>query len=204
MRDKFSELVAQGFASFNYTNISKDVPEQDPICRMYNNVFSIPTDTHMSMLEDGTRIITGHMIANDLVWNKFVCSYCWFAVDFRHSGAWSLCDFLYKHGLCGKKTTLNGDIVYAVTPIDYTQDQCLPCKCPSCATTSESNIPTPVSFLTNSGNKLHMLECFKSDNIQGVVENMNNSIWVKGNHWVVFENQIVGLVGDKVYKLNLE
>lgn len=201
MRDKFSDLMAQGFASFNYTPVLKEIPEQDPICRMYNNVFSIPSDTHMSMLEDGTRIITGHMIANDLVWNKFVCSYCWFAVDFRHSGAWSLCDFLYKHGLCGQKTTLNGDVVYAIKPIESGN---MPCKCPSCATTSESNIPTPISFLTNSGNKLHILECFKGDNIQNVIENMNNSVWVKGNQWVVFENQIVGLVGNKVYKLNID
>lgn len=200
MRDKFSDLVAQGFASFDYTPISKDIPEQDPICRMYNNVFSIPTDTHMSMLDDGTRVITGHMIANDLVWNKFLCSYCWFAVDFRQSGAWSLCDFFYRHGLKGEKSILNGDIVYKVTPIE-TRDEI--CKCPLQAVTSESNIPTPISFLTNSGNKLHILECFNGNAAQ-VVENMNNSVWVKGNHWVVFENQIVGLVGDKVYKLNLK
>ena len=83
MRDKFSELIKQGVAEFNYTPISKNVPEADPICRMYNNIFSIPTDTHMSITDNGDRVITGHMI-NTANWENF-CSSCF------------CCSFLFSH-----------------------------------------------------------------------------------------------------------
>lgn len=200
MRNKFTDLINQGVASFDYTPIVSDKPEMDPICRMYNNIFSIPSDTHMSMLEDGTRVITGHMINNDIVWERFMCSWHWGTVDFRQSGTWSLCDFLYNHGLKGEKSVLNGDVIYKVTQIESSDEIC---KCPLHARTSESDIPVPVTLLTNSGNKLHLTECFNGNATQ-VVENMNNSVWVKGNQWVVFENQIIGLVGNKVYKLNIK
>ena len=87
MRDKFSELIDKGVASFNYVPLTGNVPEQDPVCRAYNNIFSIPTDTHMSCLEDGRRVITGHMIKTD-DWNKFINSTCWGAVCFISTGFW--------------------------------------------------------------------------------------------------------------------
>lgn len=203
MRNKFSELVKQGIASFNYTPISHDTPEQDPICRMYNNIYSIPSDTHMSCLDDGSRVITGHMI-NTPQWSVFCRSCAWAAVDFRTSGCWSLCDFLYKHGLKGEISTLNGDVVYKVIPFtpDEKEEVKSSCSCPMTCNTLESRIPIPITSLTNSGNKLHLLECFNNP-IEKVVEKMNESVWIKGNNWVPFENNIVGLIGDQIYILEV-
>ena len=95
MRDKFSELINQGVAKFEYTPTIGSIPEQDPVCRAYNNIFSIPSDTHMSCLPDGNRVITGHMI-NTPKWESFVCSPFWGAVDFRTTGYWCLCDFFLQ------------------------------------------------------------------------------------------------------------
>lgn len=198
MRDKFSDLIKAGVASFNYTALTSDIPDTDPICRQYNNIFSIPSDTHMSMLEDGTRVITGHMI-NTGQWCEFCHSWHWGAVDFRTSGVWCLCEFLCKHGLEGILASLNGDVVYKIIP--KTNDDVCPI-CPNNTYKNESLIPHQISELTNSGNKLHIIECFKQD-IDTTIKNLNESIWVKGNNWVKAENHIIGLIGEDVYKINI-
>lgn len=195
MRDKFSELIKQGVAEFKYTNISKGVPEADPICRMYNNIFSIPSDTHMNCLEDGRRVITGHMINTDK-WCMFVQSCCWGAVDFRTSGTWSVCDFLFRNGLEGKMGTLNGDVVYFVTPMSEEDRKAL---MKAQVITTESNIPMPITVLTTTGDMMHIKECFDCNDIKETVRRMNESTRVIGNNWVPTENGIAGLVGDKVY-----
>lgn len=195
MRDRFSELIKQGVAEFKYTNISKDTPEQDPICRMYNNIFSIPSDTHMSCLEDGRRVITGHMINTDN-WGKFIISCFWGAVNFRTAGTWSVCDFLYRYGLEGNMGTLNGDVVYFVTPIPEEKRMA---QMSNQVVTSESNIPASIVTLTTTGDMMHIKECFDCDDVREAVRRMNESTRVKGNNWVPSENGIVGLVGDKVY-----
>lgn len=195
MRDKFSELISQGVASFNYTNISKSIPEQDPICRMYNNIFSIPSDTHMSCLEDGTRVITGRMISTDK-WEKFCMSCCWGAVEFRTSGTWSVCDFLYRHNLEGRIGTLNGDVVYIVTPMTEKEREAI---MKNTVVTTESNIPQPVTILTTTGNIMHVQECFESKNVFEIVKHLNESSYIRGNNWVPTETGIVGLVGNTTY-----
>lgn len=195
MRDKFSELIKQGVAEFNYTPISKDVPEMDPICRTYNNIFAIPSDTHMNCLEDGRRVITGHMINTDK-WCMFVQSCCWGAVDFRTSGTWSVCDFLFRNGLEGKMGTLNGDVVYFVTPMSEEDRKAL---MKNQVITTESNIPMPITVLTTTGDMMHIKECFDCNDIKETVRRMNESTRVVGNNWVPTETGIAGLVGDKVY-----
>ena len=117
MRDRFSELIEKGVAEFHYTPIAPSIPEQDPICRSYNNIFSIPSDTHMSCLEDGRRVITGHKIGIKKDWDLFVNSCFWGAVDFRTTGYYCVNDFLYKNGLEGHYDVINNDNVYIVEPV---------------------------------------------------------------------------------------
>lgn len=198
MRDKFSELIKQGVAEFKYTNISKDVPEQDPICRMYNNIFSIPSDTHMSCLDDGRRVITGHMIATEK-WANFLMASHWGAVDFRTSGTWSVYDFLFNHGLEGRIGTLNGEVVYFVGPLS---DEAKKTHLSMNVVTTESNIPQPVTVLTTSGNIMHLQECFTGD-VKETVRKMNESTFVKGSNWVPANDGIIGLVGNTVYVMGV-
>ena len=69
----------------------------------------------MSALDDGTYVITGHMI-NTPDWEKFMDSYGnWKAVSFKPSGYEGFEDFLYKHDLeiDDSRESLNGDkVVY--------------------------------------------------------------------------------------------
>ena len=115
MRNKFTDLMNNPEFQFNYTPIIPSIPEQDLVCREYNNIFSIPSDTHMSVLRDNTRVITGHMI-NTPNWEKFICSPFWGAVKFSTSGYNSLAHFLNHHGLCGQMEDRKSTRLNSVTP----------------------------------------------------------------------------------------
>jgi hypothetical protein len=194
MRSKFSELIDQGIASFEYTPLVGETPEQDPICRAYNNIFSIPTDTHMSCLDDMTRIISGHIIATP-EWRKFVYSPNWGAVNFCTAGYCNLAEFLFQNGLQGEVGSFNNDVVFFVTPIEFDE---INTSMPVAIKTNESKIPLSPSVITKSGNIGHVLECF-GHNISETVKKLNESSWIKGTNWVPFGNDIVGLVGNTTY-----
>jgi hypothetical protein len=198
MRNKFTDLIQSGVASFNYVPLAGETPEQDPVCRAYNNIFSIPTDTHMSCIDGDTRVITGHMIATE-DWGAFMNSCHWGAINFKTSGFWCLSDFLYLHNLEGQISTLNGDVVFLVTPRVKAEENI---PAPQSVVTMESQIPLPLTSITNSGNVHHVLECF-GYNIDEVVKKLNESTWIKGSNWVPTENGIVGMVGDTIYKMNM-
>lgn len=198
MRNKFTDLIKAGVASFNYVPLAGETPEQDPVCRAYNNIFSIPTDTHMSCIDGETRVITGHMIATEN-WGAFMNSCHWGAVEFKTSGFWCLADFLYLHNLEGQISNLNGDVVFLVTPRIKNEENI---PAPKSVTADESQIPLPLTSITNSGNIHHVLECF-GHNIDDVVKKLNESTWIKGSNWVPTENGIVGIVGDTIYKMNV-
>lgn len=116
MRNKFSELINAGVASFNYKPLAPEMPETDPICKTYNNIYSMALDTHMSIV-DGVRVITGHNIADEKKWNEFCYSHKWGEYDFTTAGVGSLQNYLYVTGFCTRVGKLNNDIVCFVEPI---------------------------------------------------------------------------------------
>lgn len=202
MRDKFSELIAQGVAKFDYKPIAPDTTEQDPVCRMYNNIWSIPSDTHMSLCPvTGNRYITGSMVAKEK-WNEFVYANFWGAVNFKPAGYWCLCDFLQKNGLCGRLSTLNGDVVYEIVPC--AGDDCPVChgSAPVTCTTTESRIPDNAAKLTVDGNLMKIRECYNGkSNLYEVCEALNESIYVLGKDWTVVGNNVMCPIGNKTYIL---
>lgn len=199
MRNKFTELIEQGVARFEYTPIAPEIPEQDPICRQYNNIFSIPTDTHMHLNnETGERYITGHMVGIKSKWESFVYAHNWGAVTFRTTGYWCLCDFLQKNGLEGRHSVLNGDAVYLVTPIPADAERYAP-VCPTCCTTSESKIPQPIANLVANGDIMKIKECYKGkSNLYDVCAAMNENLYIKGENWTVNGDKLVCPIGNKV------
>ena len=200
MRNKFTELIEQGVASFNYTPIAPTMPEQDMVCRLYNNIFSIPTDTHMHYnAETGERYITGHMVGIESKWSSFVYAHNWGAVTFKSTGYWCLCDFLQKNGLEGRYSVLNGDTIYLVTPISADRDASMP-VCPTCCITAESKMPIPVAVLTANGDYLKIVECYNGKkDMYEVAAAMNESVYIKGNNWTVNGNNLVCPIGNKTY-----
>ena len=202
MRNKFTELIEQGVASFGYTPIAPEMPEQDVVCRMYNNIWSIPSDTHMHFNEEtGERYITGHMVGINSKWDSFVYAHNWGAVNFGTTGYWSLCDFLQKHGLEGRYSVLNGETVYLVTPIPADKEYSTP-VCPTCCITSESKIPQPVAMLVTNGDIFKIKECYHGkSNLYEVASALNENIYVKGANWTVNGNNLVCPIGNKTYIL---
>ena len=145
---------------------------------MYNNIWSIPSDTHMHLDNTGIRYITSHMVGITERWDKFVCACNWGAINFRTTGYWSLCNFLQTHGLRGEYGNLNGDNVYMVTPIAEVPGS--PVCCPTCCTTTESQMPAQISTLTTDNNPSRVKECYKGkSNLYEVCEAMNENVYVK-------------------------
>ena len=198
MRDKFSELIASGVASYNYTPLCGEIPEQDHICKFYNNVFGAASDTHMSCTNN-KRYITGRLVGWETKWGEFYNMSQYAGVRFLDSGYWSLSDFLYKNGLETIMTTLNGDRVVEVRVRPIRREEEIQ-GCSDCCVACESNIKKPLSMLTTDRNEDTIKECFVGG-IDDVVEKLNSNPKVKGNQWVASGNNIVGLVDGKVIML---
>ena len=75
-------------------------------------------------------------------------------------------------------------------------------KLPTQVNTAESKIPQPVTVLTNSGNIMHLQECF-TGTIDETVKQLNESTWVKGSNWIAADGYIAGIIGDTIYKMNV-
>lgn len=122
MRNKFSELIKSGIASFNYTPLAHETPCSDLICIEYNNVFGPAMGTRMTMLEDGTRLITGHKVKNEEEFTSFARSSRWNGVDFTRENYNCLNEFLCLNNLTYKHTIVNGELSIAVVeyqePVD--------------------------------------------------------------------------------------
>ena len=197
MRDKFSELIAQGVASFEYTPICGELPEQDPICRFYNNIFGAASDTHMACAADGNRYITGRVVGWEKQWTTLMTWSEFGGVRFKDSGFWSLSDFLYAHGLEAYMSILNGDVVAVVVPRVKSDEKY---EAPTKAVAVESGINKPLASLTLDRNENTLKECFKGT-IDDAVENLNKNCMIKGTNWIVSEGRILGKVDGKIIEL---
>lgn len=197
MRDKFSELIEKGVASFEYTPICGETPSQCPICRMYNNVWGAASDTHMAHAADGNIYITGRVIGWERQFQHMKWATEFGGVKFSDSGFFSLDDFLYKNDLDIIVTTLNGDVVAKV--IDRVKPKDL-VPTPTQSVAMESGINKPLATLTLDRNENTLKECFKGT-IDEVVENLNSNCMVKGTNWIVSDGKIRGKVDGKIIEI---
>lgn len=208
--DRFSELIAKGVARFEYRPVAQEVPEQCPVCRAYNNIFGAATDTHMSCQDDGTKVITGHIIADKTKFDKFICSFQYNGVNFMHSGCHGFYDFMVQHKLCGHYDILNGDPVYILSPVDLGQAE--PCclggadKCRTANVTAEGLFPINIRFISRRANIEDVLDCLTENNYD-TAKKLNENRNIFGCNWQVAdlsEGQcIVGYYNEKTYKLSL-
>ncbi|MDE7348003.1 MAG: hypothetical protein K2N48_14830, partial [Muribaculaceae bacterium] len=184
MRSKFTELVNAGVASFNPEPIAPDVPHYCPICHTYNNVWGVITDTHMSCLPDGRRVITGTFVSDPKKWTNLMYSSFWGGVRFDTTGYMSLSEFLYKSGLETRSIFLNGQNAIELVPCEECTVADIKC---SSYTTTETKFPQPINRLGA------VTECLElSNSLSEAVRKLNGSIKVPGNHWHVHEGRIVG------------
>lgn len=220
MINKFKEMIDSGIASFNYIPLAQSVPETDAICRLYNNIFSIGSDTRMGKIsnEQGEQfyVISGSAVASPKWTEKTMYQWGTGAIDYRPSGFWSISDFLFQMGLEGNRSTLNGDVVWLLKPFSNNPPEDIPTinnnghketpnaasvyNCPNCVTTINSQIPQPISKI---GVKEELQKIWgENKTIKEIAEAMSKDPWIKGEKWIaVNENMIVGLIGNEVYKI---
>lgn len=229
MINRFKEMIDSGIGSFNYIPLAQSTPESDTICRIYNNIFSLGSDTRMSKSVDNQGdtfyIISGSAVASPKWETKTIYEWGTGAIDYRPSGFWSISDFLFKMQLTGRKTTLNGDIVMLLKIITSDEPQnneageihslntnghevgglgggsnTINYKCPNCVTTINSQIPQPISKI---GVKEELQKIWsEGKSLKEIAEAMSKNPWIKGENWVVAnENLIVGIIGNEVYKI---
>lgn len=113
MLKRFKQMIDNGVAPGPYKNdvISNDTPETDYICRVYNNFWSVVTDTHMSMTDDGRRVVTGSFITRTEtgspsihMFDRFICSTYWGACQFPYP----FCQILRQNNLHVEYDVING------------------------------------------------------------------------------------------------
>lgn len=192
MRSKFFELIEKGVAPFSYQNIVSSHPElKDDLCRVYNNIFSLVSDTHMDVADPMLReshpehnwkyVITGSLVGyNNQRWEKFCCDPRTHAGDFDASVSgycYSPADLFSKAHLAGQKILVNGDVIYGLYDFDDKSEQP---EDPGFSMssqnqlgavaaerglraymTSESKIPRPISELSVNVRARDIQECFK-------------------------------------------
>lgn len=171
---------------------------EDPMIVMYNNIYGMPTDTRMTMTEDGDVVITGHMIGTPK-WEQFICHRFWGGVDLKEP----LLGFLDKLGYCTSAPDyLNGDYVVHIISNCEENDDCEDCcslECPYCYTTCESKIPKNIIDITTDKDINHVKECFKeSKTFVSVAKKLNDSLYIKGNNWYASGGHIYGIFNDDV------
>lgn len=200
MRDIFTDLINKGVACPKYINHVKNGCDPiDDVCRLYNNIFGMPTDTRMTITADDRRVITGHMVST-LNWDKFICAPFWGAIDFKLSGYRCLLDFLNKYKLTlGENTVLNGDIVATIVPVEECECEC-PCDpCDWCYVTCESKIPKNIVDITTDKNINHIAECLKNvGSINDFSKNLNESSFIKGTNWYQVNDSVYGIFNDDI------
>lgn len=185
MRSKFTELIQSGVSLFNHVNtISYN---SCPICNLYNNLYSICTDTRMAPYEDGY-IITGDLRGD--FYDVKLCN----CDSGRLKGYYNICHFFSTHNLSGEYSQVNGDRVYI---LKYNTDKphymdAIPSVYYECS----SNIPKPLSELVKNYDKYKITECYNNNSIDEIVNNLNKSPYIKGNWWE-YQGNIYGYVNGR-------
>lgn len=182
--DRFSELIKQGVAKFEYKPITGNITDtypQDSVSQMirnYNNLYSIATNTHMSRTSDGKIIISGTLVKDEKYFDTFLCS-CWYKnLTFQKCPA----NFLRDYGYIGHREILNGDTVYVLelltehpelAQVQLSQDNCVAAL--------EGGIPRNVRFISTSGNFEDVKECVTED----TAKSLNESKYIIGDNWTL-------------------
>lgn len=199
MRNQFTDMIESGIApGIKHNPMAGEIPNNDPICREYNNIFSIPSDTRMTCVcIDGicTRIISGRLISQStsvtgkMKLEKFIYNTFNWGVSYTSAGYCSPSDFFYKHGLCYTAEMYNNELVLKVCECNMNGscDMCGVCQCadsiaPIPMTTGESMVTDPdiISRYTNC----------QRDTIKESIDALNSNI---GGKWHYSHNGHNGL-----------
>lgn len=217
MRNKFTEWIENGLAPSRYTTKTiGDTPETCPVCRLYNNIFSMITDSHMSqtVLPSGecVHIITGALARNKTMFDRvlYACDYNTINISRMFlaagvEGLYSLGDLFNRMNWMASVEKVNNDnaIVLREKPAEIAL---APVSPDTTYTTSESRIPQSVRLLTTDNTVESITECAENcDNLYKFADNMNKSVRVRGNNWTpdIFNESVYSWDGKKYYFIKI-
>lgn len=179
MRNKFTDLIDAGVASFSYKGpeeYTNPLADSTYICRIFNRHWGLLTDSNLRVI-DGEYIVTGGAARREGEWDQLVYSRFWGGHDFASSGFCTLGEFLYRNGFESERTVLNGDHVIRLIP-RVTTDPAL-YNAVAVVRTTESRIPTKLPF---------------SIDLRQSTTDLANALG-----WFVYENTISGEWNGKTY-----
>ena len=188
MRNKFSELVNAGVASFHHEPIAPELPNNptgDYMSRLYNMYWGAATDSHMDISQEGRLLIKGRITQDPCKWETLMFSPTWGGISWCQSGYCTLGEFLHANNVQPVVAMHNGEqgielITKEEIPAQFTA--------PAAVTTTESKIPQPIHIMGDTG---AIQEAFESaHNTKQLVENLNNSRWIAGDKWFACEGKV--------------
>ena len=214
MRDRFSELIKKGVASFEEKPVSTPIPTHDPMVRAYNNLWGALTDTHMSAIFPDEYIITGTFVKSQY-WEGFkYCSYYGSTNIKLGSGYPNLENMVRVNGYRMTPDTYNGDYVIKLTkcPEPSTEDPngvpvgdqcCGTACCPTCPciySLGESQIPHPFKESFTEGQIKDICEAWKdaNGNAEKIIENLKGYRDVDENRFAVSADGLYMIVDEKL------
>lgn len=184
MRNKFSELVKAGVAAFHHEPIAPETPLLCPMCKLYNAYWGAATDSHMTVTQEGRKLITGRITQDPCKWFELVFGTNWGGINWCQSGYCTLGEFFQAYGVKPNVTTHNGEQGIELVPLVEAPTQF---SVPKNVTTTESKIPQPVRVM---GDVNAIQEAFENaHSTKQLVENLNNSKWIAGKKWFVYEDK---------------
>lgn len=176
----FHDLVRAGIARFDYKNLHPASTTKNDFVRLYNNVWGILNDTHMTVVDDGAKyVITGSAIR---LQDKFNTSLWSCRMVDGHQRSFS--SIMDNAGYSGRFAIVNGDETYIFTRVtggvpgcgcDCCAAQCLNCAC-------EGNKPQMLGAIISED---EFLSVFNGTNTnEAVVELLNKSRHAAGKNWM--------------------
>lgn len=206
MRDRFSDLIKQGVASFEEKPVGSFTPTLDPMVKAYNNLWGLLTDTHMSAVEDGY-IITGTFVKTQY-WEGFkYCSYYGSTNIKLGSGYSSLENMINVNGYQMSPDIYNGDYVIKITkrPEPTTSPEnaegcCVPCctNVDPCVTSFESQIPHPFKEFFTPEQSRAIVEGWNGGDAVKIAEGLNADKDLKGHSFRVSADNQYMIVDEKL------
>lgn len=170
----------------------------DYICREYNNLWGILSDTHM-IKHGEDYVITGSMIGTDK-FEPFITIGRIENMPVQYSGGMGrkvpFYEYMWEMGYQGGHFQFNGDSAFRFVKRPEPEITPLPQGTSMTYTTSDSLIPKPIKQLGE-----HMVE--KLQRYENI-EQMNEDYTIKGNNWMVFENTLIVNDGSIQHKIEIK
>lgn len=168
----------------------------DPICREYNNLWGLLTDTHMSKHADDY-IITGSMTGTDKFYSFITMGMienCPVQYSRGTSKKIPFYEYMWQLGYIGTYCMFNGDNAFRFAKRPELSE--IPQGVSMTYTTSDSRMPRPIAQLGEHA--VEKIQHYES------VEQMNEDYTIRGNAWMIYGNCLISNENGLQHKIEIK